>query len=494
MEDYPPASYFPQAENEAEVARSEPVAALVKEDLKIEQNVDELRAPLSAQPTSPTSKVISITYQSSDPEFARDAANSFAKNYLQYRRTKLEGALTSSAQSIRNQITEINRQLERVSAELERARAAGDTAALAELDTKRGSLSTQLGILQADLNALRGGTAQVTVGSILGLASVPTDPVSPDHVRNGLLGALIGILFGVGLAFLRERLDDRFKGRPDVERAIESPVLATVPRFSAGGRRGATELPTATDPRGPASEAYRNLRTGLQFLAQQRSAKSFLITSPSAHEGKTSTVANLGIALSQTGRRTVLVSADLRRPQIEKVFGAESDVGLSSWLLGDVDTLEQIVFEHPDLPFLSLLPAGPIPSNPAELLTSPRIGELITLLERAFDMVIFDSPPVLPVADSVILASHVDGVVLIFDAASTRRSAAIHAKEQIERVGGHVVGCVLNAFDPSTTPYYYEPYYYSGYSPADEDGDQDDGRPTGSSEGLDLVRDSRSIR
>ncbi|MGH2808084.1 MAG: polysaccharide biosynthesis tyrosine autokinase, partial [Actinomycetota bacterium] len=306
------------------------------------------------------------------------------------------------------------------------------------------------------------------VGDVLEAASTPEQPFSPDHPRNGALGLFAGAILGIGVAFIRERLDDRFRGRPDVERVLEAPVLATVPRF-AHGKRFENSLPVLSEPKGPASEAYRNLRTGFQFLASQRGYQTLLVTSPSAHEGKTSTVANLGVALSQAGRRVVIVSADLRRPNLERTFGAQNELGLSSWLLGEEDDLRKLVLEHPDIPNLSLMTAGRVPSNPAELLTSPRLRELIDRLTQYFDLVLFDSPPVLPVADAVILASHLDSVILIFDAASTGRNAALHAKEQIERVGGTIIGCVLNAFDPSNTPYYYEPHYYSAYYGPHED-------------------------
>jgi capsular exopolysaccharide synthesis family protein len=283
------------------------------------------------------------------------------------------------------------------------------------------------------------------------------------------MGAIFGLALGVGMAFLRERLDDRFRGRPDVEQAMEAPVLATVPRFPK--ERRSRELIVVSEPKGAASEAYRNLRTSLQFLLTQRGAKTLLITSPSEHEGKTATTANLGFALAQAGQNVILVSGDLRRPQLEKYFGVKAEVGLSTYLLGEVDDIGQIVLGDPSLPGLRLLPSGPVPSNPAELLTSPRVGELVAELEAHSDIVIFDAPPVLPVADSVILGSHVGLAVLILDAANTQRSAAVHAKELLQRVGTEVIGCVLNAFDASGSPYYYEPYYYSQYySKPDEDG------------------------
>lgn len=469
----PAAGYYPTAENETATIASVAVAELVIRELHLDIQPSELLGGVQTEQASPTSELINITFTSADPAFARDAANAFASNYIEFRRRQTIAGLESERRTLLNQLAIEQQELTRVNEKIERARARGDLSRATDLETDRGFIITRIQLTQQQINALVTTPGNVGIGEITRPAVAPQSPSSPNHTSNAILGLLAGLIAGMALAFVQERLDDRFRGRPDVESALETPVLATVPKFPH--KRG-RELSLTIDPAGIVSEAYRNLRTGVQFIASQREIQSFLVTSPSAHEGKTSTVANLGIAMSQIGRRVALVSGDLRRPQLEKYFHAESEVGLSAWLLGEEDVLEQIILEHPDIPNLSLITSGRIPSNPAELLTSPRLPELRSRLEESYDIVLFDSPPVLPVADAVIIASSIGAAILIIDAASTKRSAAIHAKEQIERVGAVLVGTVLNAFDPSSTPYYYEPYYYSRYYSSTTEGDRTDAR------------------
>lgn len=458
------ATYFTDAENESNTIASVAVASLVVEDLALDTTPLDLLGGLSAEPESPTSESIILTYTSADATLARDVVNTFAQDYIVFRQRQNSANVEAQRRTFLDRIAIERAKLTRLSgriADLQRQGGQVELAKIAALESQRAFVTSNIQILRQDLNDLTTTIATSNkVGEITRPATVPASPSSPNHTSNAILGLLAGLILGTGVAFLQERLDDRFRGRPDVERALEAPVLATVPKFQH--KRG-TELSISVDPTGIVSEAYRNLRTGVQFLASQKDIQSFLVTSPSAHEGKTSTVANLGIAISQVGLRVVLISGDLRRPQLEKYFHAESDAGLSTWLLGEEDQIEHIVLEHPDIPNLSLITSGRIPSNPAELLTSPRLPELVKTLEDSFDIVLFDSPPVLPVADAVIIASHLRNAILIVDAASTSRSAAVHAKEQIERVGAQVLGCVLNAFDPTSTPYYYEPYRYSDY-------------------------------
>lgn len=467
----PQSGFYPTGETEAAIVAGEAVAQAVIENENLDMSPKTLLSGLSAQPVSQAGTVITVTYRSPDPVFAQLAANAFAHGYISYRQEQAKAGIEEQRDALNNRLRTINAQLAALIRRAEGARRAGNESLVTQLEVQRSALTARLSTIQQQLDLLEpaANEASSRFGEVLQEAGLPGAPSSPNHQTDGIMGGILGLALGIAMGFLRERLDDRFRGRPDVERAMEAPVLATIPRFPKNRR--SRDLIVVTDPKGSASEAYRNLRTSLQFLLAQREAKTLLITSPSEHEGKTSTTANLGFALAQTGRRVVLVSGDLRRPQLEKYFGVKADLGLSNYLLGEVDDIGQIVLEDPNLPGLRLLPSGPVPSNPAELLTSPRVGQLVSELEKLTDILIFDAPPVLPVADSVILASHLGVAVLILDAANTQRSAATHAKELIERVGAEVIGCVLNAFDPSGSPYYYEPYYYSQYySKADEDG------------------------
>lgn len=461
--------YFPVGETEAQVVASQAVAAVVIENEALGMTPEALLAGLSTEPASQGSLVITVRYRSADPTFAQVAANGFAFGYLEYVREQNEARIEAQRQVLLNRIQKIQNQGSVLIDRTEAARKAGNTSLVSQLEGQRFSLIARLGTLQNQLDSLISSSQEGAYGEVLNEAALPSAPSSPNHRTDGIMGVILGLAMGIGMGFLRERFDDRFRGRPDVERAMEAPVLATVPRFPKEHRT--RELIVASDPKGAASEAYRNLRTSLRFLLAQRGVKTLLITSPSEHEGKTATTANLGFALAQAGQSVILVSGDLRRPQLEKYFGVKAELGLSSYLLGEVEDIGQIVLGDPSLPGLRLLPSGPVPSNPAELLTSPRVAQLVEELEAHSDIVIFDAPPVLPVADSVILASHVGVAVLILDAANTQRSAATHAKEMLERVGAEVIGCVLNAFDASGSPYYYEPYYYSQYySKPGEDG------------------------
>lgn len=473
----PPTGYYPTAADEAEVVTGEAVAQVVVEQENLGMTPSELLSGVSATPLTQGSLVIVITYRSPDPALTQIAANGFARGYISYRREQAQAGIEGQREALQRRLGRLDAQLQALISRTEDAREAGNQSLVRQLEFQQSQLISRRGNLESEIDALPStGTSSDSFGELLAEAGLPAEPSSPNHQTDGIMGLVLGLALGIGMGFLRERLDDRFRGRPDVERAMEAPVLATVPRFPKTHR--SRELIVISDPKGAASEAYRNLRTSLEFLLNQRETKTLLVTSPSEHEGKTATTANLGFALAQTGRKVVLVSGDLRRPQLEKYFGVKAELGLSNYLLGEVDDIGQIVLEDPKLPGLRLLPSGPVPSNPAELLTSPRVAQLVSELEKHTDILIFDAPPVLPVADSVILASHIKTAVLIFDAANTQRSAATHAKELLQRVGADLVGCVLNAFDPSGSPYYYEPYYYSQYYSRTDEAREDGKRPS----------------
>jgi capsular exopolysaccharide synthesis family protein len=257
----------------------------------------------------------------------------------------------------------------------------------------------------------------------------------------------------------------------DLEARSGAPVLAVVPHASVWKKRKEAHLVTSAEPRSAPSEAYRTLRTSLLFNASQNGVRRVLITSSQDEEGKTTTVANLGMVLAQAGKRVVLVDADLRKPRLHRFFGVENRVGLTNVLAQEVEPPEAVV--QSGVANLLLLPCGPIPGNPAELLSSDAMGAILQHLGKLADFVIVDSAPVLAAADASILATYADAVLLVADADRATRASVAQARVQLDQVNAKVVGAVLNNFDLSKArayPYYYQYYYAYRYEHADGDG------------------------
>ncbi len=214
-------------------------------------------------------------------------------------------------------------------------------------------------------------------------------------------------------------------------------------------------LITVSDPRSPAAEAYRTLRTNLEFSSLDHPLRSLVVTSAGPEEGKSTTLANLAVTAAETGRKIILVDCDLRRPRLHELFGVANTAGLTTMIVAE-NAFKQPPLQATQIPGLSLLTSGPQPPNPAELLASRRMAEVIEALVAQADMVLFDAPPVIAVTDAAILASRVDGVLLVISAGATRRDYVRQAKALLEKVNARVVGAVLtNAlFDASMHRYY----------------------------------------
>jgi succinoglycan biosynthesis transport protein ExoP len=464
---------------QVELIASESVAALVREDLNLDKPIDSLLRGLSVTPQGET-QVVNITYTSPDPEEARNVAQSFADNYIEFRREQALSDVVAEEEGLQQQVQSASEQLTTINEDIANAQRTGDAALAASLETQRSVLISRLGVLQQQLDNARAERSQSSdAGQIIEPALLPDSPSSPNHLSNGLMGIFLGVALGIALAFLRERLDDRFRDRSDLEKTIEAPVLATVPRYAIP-KKDQSPLVSISQSSVGAVEAYRSLRTNLQFITSQRNLKSVLLTSPSESEGKSATTANLGVLLAQAGRRVILISSDLRRPTLGGYFGVreghDDETGLSSWLASQ-DEEPWDVIKDPGIPNLRVIPSGPLPPNPSELLTSPRAEALIRVLEANCDLVLCDSPPVLAVADAAELASVVGGSVLVVNAGSTHKSATVHARQELERVGGRLIGAVLNGFDPSTSPYYSSPYTsYTATAPAEPGNGKQKGR------------------
>ena len=270
-------------------------------------------------------------------------------------------------------------------------------------------------------------------------ASYSSSQVSPQPVLNLALGALIGLLIGAGVAVIRELLDNTVSSPDDVEQTAEAPVLASIAYDSDVPKH---PLLTEAGSHAPRVEAFRLLRTNLQFLNLDTRPRSLVITSAVPGEGKTSTATNLAIALAQTGQRVLLVDGDLRRPKVASVLGLERSVGLTTVLVGRSE-LQDSIQKHA-ASGIYLLASGPIPPNPTEVLQSHAAQSLFDRLNQMFDMVIIDAPPLLPVSDAAIMARDVDGAILVVRHGKTTKEQLRQARLRLDQVDANLFGVAVN--------------------------------------------------
>ncbi|MBL9044322.1 MAG: polysaccharide biosynthesis tyrosine autokinase [Myxococcales bacterium] len=301
---------------------------------------------------------------------------------------------------------------------------------------------------------------------VLDYARTPKVPVSP-RVRVVLaLAVILALLLGVLLAFVFDALDRTVKAPQDIETHLGLPLLGMLPSFAQDSRgRHPPDLYVAYHPRSTVAEACRAIRTNLMFAGADQTLQTLLLTSSLPREGKTLCCVSLGTVLAKSGARTLIIDCDLRRPRIARAFGISATLGLTSVLVGEVSLDEAI--RSSEVENLSVLPAGPTPPNPAELLNGQHFRKLLAEVRTRFDRVLIDSPPAVPVTDPAILATLVDGVLLIVRHGKTPREAATRAAQHMLDVGGRIVGVVLNAIDVSGKGYRSYYGHYSEYK-ADE--------------------------
>jgi capsular exopolysaccharide synthesis family protein len=310
-------------------------------------------------------------------------------------------------------------------------------------------------------------------------AELPTEPYSPNWTRNIAMAIAAGLALGLAVVFIRERLDDRLGGREELEDAAGAPVLAIVPRLANWKKKATTKLVARDAPKTPGAEAYRTLRTNVGFMARTNDLKLISIASPSMGEGKTTTTANLAVALASGGKRVIAVSCDLRKPRLHRFFEVSNERGVTNILLDGL-TVPQVAQRVSGLDTLRVIASGPIPHNPAELLGSEEMEQLLKDLRNYADFVLIDTAPVLVVSDAVTLASKTDGVVIVVDGTKTLRGAVQATREQLELVGANIVGAVMNNFDPSkakTTDGSHRYHYYGNYSYHEATADAPQRRP-----------------
>jgi len=421
----------------------------------------------------PNTQLLEIKVIDADPLRAQAVAQELARQLIEQSPSAPEREQIDRRAFVTKQLQELEANIDATKVRIEElqtqlagmfsARQIADTQAqIAALEQKQTSYQANYTAL---LSFVSGGINSVRV---VEPASLPTEPIGPNKGMTILLAAAIGLLLALGAAFLLDYLDDTIKTPEDVQAATQLPLLGALARVE--GEATGEQLVTVAQPKSPNAEAYRILRTNLLFSAVDHPPRSLLVTSPSPGEGKSTTLANLGVVMAQQGQRVVLVDSDLRRPTLHRWFQLPNAAGLTNALLSEHPSAAPYLQATP-VENLKVLTSGPLPPNPAELLGSARFGELLKDLHQHADVILLDSPPCLAVTDAPVLARQVDGVLLIVDAGVTRRQWAISAQETLNKVGAKILGVGLNRLKPTNGGYYYYyRHYYSDDKPATKRG------------------------
>lgn len=384
-------------------------------------SADDVAAKVSIAPEG-ASDVIKVNAEDTSPARAARLANTFAQQYIVFRReadrTKIREAQTLVEQEL----------------------AALDPAELAGVDGQ--DLARRARELEI-LTSLQTGNAE-----LVQTATPPSGPSAPQPVRNVALGILLGLLLGAGLTVLREQLNRRLKDSTEAADLLGLPILAMIPASRAIAKMGEESL----TPAGAESDAFRMLRTNLRYFNVDRQVKSILVTSAAPHDGKTTVSWNLAVSEARAGNRVLYLEADLRRPSLaQQLRVASPRKGLSLTLAGMANIVDEIqVCDGVDVLF-----AGALPPNPAELIESERMRDLIRWGEEHYDRVIIDTPPAAVVSDAVPLATGVSGVVVVVRIQRTRRDSAENLREQLVNIGAPVLGLVVNGVPFRAQSYYY---------------------------------------
>lgn len=413
--------------------------------------------PLAAQQQT---QLMTIAVTDTNPVRAAAAANETARTFIGEITAIQKARFKGGAESLQQQINQAQANIQDVSRRIASYRGGhGGLSNLKAQLTAFQSIDETLLLAQQQFNV--GKSTALNSVKVFSPAQVPTVPIGPHPARTALLAAFVALLACAGGIFAYDYFDDTPRSPEEIEEIVGAPILGTVQQFNAG--KSGTSLVAAENS--PFAEAYRMIRTNIQFTDVDNPPRTIVVTSPSPGEGKSTTAANLAHVLAESGRKVTLVDADLRRPSLHRVFNRAPQDGLTN-LLMSTEQLNGHGTQPTTLPALRLLAAGPVPPRPADLLGSRRMTDLVGHLRAQNDMVVIDSPPLLAVTDAAILATITDGIVMVVDPACSKRRDLVRARDAVEVVGGRVLGIVVNRLRNRAPGYHY---YRRDYGHAHDD-------------------------
>ena len=457
-------------ETYATIMTTQPVLDGVQQEL----GLGTLDASIQVQPIQNT-QLLTVIVQDTDPIRAADVANSLVSVFAAQLKADQTARYTDSKKNLEDQMAVIESQIQSTTSALN---ALADTP---ENQAKRVSLQTNLTQYQGSYSYVLQSYSEIRLAEAQSISTIiqkgpavpNASPVQPQPYRSAFLAAMVGVLLAVGIIFLVEYLDDTIRDPQEIVRKWGVPILGIITRYKTNDG----SLITLKQPRAPVSEAFRSLRTNLEFAAVDTPLETILVTSPSPRDGKTTIAANLACVLAQSNRRVVAVDADLRRPQIHKSFRLTNRLGLTDQLIQSQRSVRVVNNNQPipvkeqldgciqdtELASLKVITSGGLPPDPSVLLGSLRMQELMVSLRDRFDCVILDTPPVLMVTDAVVLAPRVGGVIIVVKPSVTKRAGLHHVIEQLRQVNARVLGVVINNVDVKRSRYFYYRRYNSGY-------------------------------
>jgi len=435
------------------------IAKRVDEELGWRDSPSALLADTTAE-ADPNADVIVISAQRSDPEQAAQLANAFAGQFVQWRKEDQQGSFDEAIDLVEQRI----------------GRTAPGSAERKALTDQRSQLEVYRALV----------TGGLTIGET---AEAPDSPSSPKPFRDGALALAAGLVLGIGLAFMRESLDVKLHSADEIAERTTLPVIAAIPELRKG-EKSADRLTVLHDPRGPIAEAYRFLRTNLEFVDIDRDARVIMVTSPLPEQGKSTTIANLALAFVRAGKSVTLVEGDLRRPSLHRFFHINDTRGVTSVVAGTTsleDALQVLTFRDQSAPVTTLadiaaqvdahtekadahtgsdlvlrvLPSGALPPNPGEIVGSRQLATILRKLRDTCDYVLVDAPPMFAVGDATALAASVDGVIVIVRLGQTTADTVKDVEDFFDRVPARSLGIVVTGVSGEARGKYYryEKYY-----------------------------------
>ncbi len=465
-----------------------PVLEGVVEELGLQISPGALKGRVSVSVVQDTQLMV-VSVEDTDPVRAADIANTIGSVFTAQNQEFVASRYQDSKESLSAQLAQVDsqiqtateslRSLEALAAQL--AEQAGETDSTEVSGTgqpaivdpyanltpeqlrERDRLETNLALYRQIYASLSQSFEQVRLAEIQNTSNVvivePASPggkIRPNPSRDASSAAVIGFVIAALIVLVMELLDDTIKGPDEVTRYLGLPVLGLVARI-ADQEEGPITL---AEPRSPISEGFRALRTNIQYSSVDRPLRTLLVTSPSPKDGKSTIAANLAVVLAQSGRSVLITDADMRRPALHKRFGVPNRAGLSDLFVRAEPALDPSHVRSTKVENLDLMTTGGLPPNPAELINSEKMNQIIEMILGQYDLLVIDSPPVMAVTDAAVLAARVDGVVLVIRPGETRVAAARQAVEQLRRSNARLLGVVLNDVENKRTRYYY---YYRGY-------------------------------